>query len=552
MDTFHASKPSARASEFAPLPKPLDYSAGRGWAGLRLVLLGLLVLTIATVIVGGILVWVEGRHAMAAAERERATAMQARARQQAAAAQENATRRNAATDMYGGGMASGMDSMGGAEYEGGYGMGVGMEGGGYGMGYGSPSGPGMPSAPPANLLAARQQLEAQLAPLVQRLREAQADEQKAAVKQQMSSILEGYFDQDMQRRLKELAEIEARVRRLKEQSEQRQQAKTQILELQLKVLENEAAGLGFFGAAGPSASAQQASGMMGGMPGMSGGYGDTMSGMMPGGPMAGDMGSMMSMGGMSDMGMGGMMGMGLPGSGMTMRPGSGLQVPAPFLKRTALDFLDTPLQDVCAWLRDQSGTNIYLDPQAFNDMGIDSQLPVTLNIRDISLAGALELLADHVSDQLGVRFEDGVAMLTHRDYAPVRPETDRWPSSQRTASLLNKSADYEFIEVSLEEALEMLRDAAQIDVFLNRRSLEKAEVSPDTPVSLNLKGVPHRTALKLLLHNLDRSLYYVLVDGVVVVAAKEKAPPATGDPNIASPPAESAEAPPTGSEPEQG
>ena len=102
----------------------------------------------------------------------------------------------------------------------------------------------------------RQQLDAQIAPLVQRLREAENDEQKASIKRRLSGVLEGYFDQDMQRRLQELTDIEARVRRLKEQCDQRQQARTQILELQLKVLENEAAGLGFFGAAGPAAPLQ--------------------------------------------------------------------------------------------------------------------------------------------------------------------------------------------------------------------------------------------------------------------------------------------------------
>lgn len=118
--------------------------------------------------------------------------------------------------------------------------------------------------PTDSVQAARQALEARVAPVLQRLREATTDEQKAAIHRELSAVLEGYFDQDIQRRLAELADIEARVKRLRQQCDQRQQAKEEILQLQLKVLENEAAGLGFFGGSAPAQPAEKT--MPGDMP----------------------------------------------------------------------------------------------------------------------------------------------------------------------------------------------------------------------------------------------------------------------------------------------
>ena len=97
----------------------------------------------------------------------------------------------------------------------------------------------------------RQKLEARLAPALDRLRQAEDDKQKEDIKRELSSILESYFDNDVQQRLSDITLIEERVRQLRDRCEQRQQAKQEIIELQLKVLENEAAGLGFFDPGSP-------------------------------------------------------------------------------------------------------------------------------------------------------------------------------------------------------------------------------------------------------------------------------------------------------------
>ena len=106
-----------------------------------------------------------------------------------------------------------------------------------------------------------------------------------------------------------------------------------------------------------------------------------------------------------------------------------------------------------------------------------------------------------------------------------RPASDRSDAEQ--------DGDYDLLEVPLETALGHLRESAQVNLFVNRRSLEVRGVTTDSPVSLHLKGVPHRTALKLMLGNADGSLFSYLVDGTVVVAAKNDQPAMFGGPVLA-------------------
>ena len=63
---------------------------------------------------------------------------------------------------------------------------------------------------------------------------------------EMSKLLASYFDADMKNRQSGLADMTDRVKRLTAQLDKRQAAREEIVQLQLNVLVNEAAGLGFF------------------------------------------------------------------------------------------------------------------------------------------------------------------------------------------------------------------------------------------------------------------------------------------------------------------
>jgi hypothetical protein len=81
--------------------------------------------------------------------------------------------------------------------------------------------------------------------VVERLRSAKDDKEKAELMRILKEQLEQSFSHDMERREQQLSEIEERVKKLREQIEKRKKAKDDIISLRLKTFANEAEGLGF-------------------------------------------------------------------------------------------------------------------------------------------------------------------------------------------------------------------------------------------------------------------------------------------------------------------
>lgn len=81
---------------------------------------------------------------------------------------------------------------------------------------------------------------------VKQYQDAKTDDEKKQGETTISNALSKYFELDMQNREEEIREIEERVKKLRAQLETRREAKDQLIELQLKVLINEANGLGFY------------------------------------------------------------------------------------------------------------------------------------------------------------------------------------------------------------------------------------------------------------------------------------------------------------------
>jgi len=78
------------------------------------------------------------------------------------------------------------------------------------------------------------------------LRDAKDDAAKTAAQGQLTELLDKVFEEDMQRREQELAQVEQRTKDLRALMGRRREKKNEIVELQIKVLLNEADGLGFF------------------------------------------------------------------------------------------------------------------------------------------------------------------------------------------------------------------------------------------------------------------------------------------------------------------
>ncbi len=81
--------------------------------------------------------------------------------------------------------------------------------------------------------------------LANELGEAKDDKAKTAVTDKLKSAVDKCFESDMKGREAELKKLQERLDKLKAQLEKRRSAKDEIVQLEVKVLTNEAAGLGF-------------------------------------------------------------------------------------------------------------------------------------------------------------------------------------------------------------------------------------------------------------------------------------------------------------------
>jgi hypothetical protein len=91
-------------------------------------------------------------------------------------------------------------------------------------------------------------MRGEIARLMKELRDAEDATAKSELTKQLETVIAKYFDEDLEARAAELTRLEERLNKLRSQLDKRRKAKAEIVQLQIKVLVNEAEGLGFSGA----------------------------------------------------------------------------------------------------------------------------------------------------------------------------------------------------------------------------------------------------------------------------------------------------------------
>ncbi|MBN1853147.1 MAG: hypothetical protein JW829_10505, partial [Pirellulales bacterium] len=79
----------------------------------------------------------------------------------------------------------------------------------------------------------------------------------------------------------------------------------------------------------------------------------------------------------------------------------------------------------------------------------------------------------------------------------------------------------EFIETPLSDAINLIKDDYKIEIQLDKPALEDLAISTDTPVTASYQGISLRSALRLMLSELE--LTYVIKDEVLLITTQEKA-----------------------------
>jgi hypothetical protein len=109
--------------------------------------------------------------------------------------------------------------------------------------------------------------------------------------------------------------------------------------------------------------------------------------------------------------------------------------------------------------------------------------------------------------------------------AILRAETSDTKTPKQTSSVeairraLEDKTEVEFVETPLTDVVDFIKTRHNIEIQLDNRVLSDANIALDTQVTRNLKGISLRSALRLILRDLD--LKYVIQDEVLMITTKD-------------------------------
>lgn len=95
------------------------------------------------------------------------------------------------------------------------------------------------------------------------------------------------------------------------------------------------------------------------------------------------------------------------------------------------------------------------------------------------------------------------------------------PAEAAIARALTKPLDVEYFETPLSDVAEHLADTLKVPVLIHRKALDEVNIRHDTPVTFRLPGTSGRSALSLMLGQLD--LTWIIKDEVLLITTHQYA-----------------------------
>ncbi|MBN1851676.1 MAG: STN domain-containing protein [Pirellulales bacterium] len=112
------------------------------------------------------------------------------------------------------------------------------------------------------------------------------------------------------------------------------------------------------------------------------------------------------------------------------------------------------------------------------------------------------------------------AISLAEDASTPSPET---PWELKIENILDQklTESMDFVETPLSDVIHVLSENYHVPILLDHRGLDELGISGDTPVTVHVSDISLRTALRLMLHELE--LTYVLKDEVLLITIPEMA-----------------------------
>ena len=118
-----------------------------------------------------------------------------------------------------------------------------------------------------------------------------------------------------------------------------------------------------------------------------------------------------------------------------------------------------------------------------------------------------------------------IGSLSRAESPSIKGNSTDQAARDKISAALDAKTTLEFIETPLLDVIEYLKDRHAIPIVLDTRALDGVGIGSDTPITKNLSGISLRSALRLMLHELE--LAYLIRDEVLLITTNEVAEKAT-------------------------
>ncbi len=204
---------------------------------------------------------------------------------------------------------------------------------------------------------------------------------------------------------------------------------------------------------------------------------------------------------------------------------------------TRLEFIETPLDQVMDFLGDQHDIPIQLDKPTLRSAGIGIDVPVTQDLKGITLHSALRFMLG----QLGLTYvirDDALMITTVKEglrlaqkgiinAQEVGRELEKRGafrrSREKSQTELLRNVRFQFAETPLADVVAFLKEQHDILFVLDRRALAAAGIPFDVRCTLDVNDMPLGSALQKLLGEVG--LTYVVEDEFILITTAKKVAP---------------------------
>jgi hypothetical protein len=211
----------------------------------------------------------------------------------------------------------------------------------------------------------------------------------------------------------------------------------------------------------------------------------------------------------------------LPGDATTTTP-----IEDALVAPTKFEFADTPLSSVIDQLKQSNHIEIQLDNRALDDAGVSADTPISIRMTSTALRSGLRLVLERFG--LTYMVGDGYLLITTPSGAErwargpaalhfddTKPSPAMAADEAKIRDALVAPTKFEFADTPLSNVIDQLKQSNHIEIQLDKRALDDAGVSADTPLSIRLTSTALRSGLRLMLEQIG--LTYMLGDGYLLI-----------------------------------